>query len=40
MRLKETIDNDHQILGMYLGGDLFDKWSFVRLKLSHQTTLD
>ena len=25
MRLKETIDNDHELLGLYLGDDLFDQ---------------
>jgi hypothetical protein len=41
MRLKETIDNDHQILGMYLGDDLFDKMvtDYTKAYPSNNTSL-
>lgn len=41
MRLKETIDNDHPILGMYLGDDLFDKMvnGYIKAYPSNYTSL-
>jgi len=40
-RLKEVIDNDHQMLGLYLGDDLFDKMAteYVRDFPSNYTSL-
>lgn len=41
MRFKETIDNDHQILGMYLGDDLFDQMvsGYIKAYPSNNTSL-
>jgi len=41
VRLKEVIDNDHPILGQYLGDDLFDKMvsSYLHLHPSNYTSL-
>jgi hypothetical protein len=41
MRLKETIDNDHELLGMYLGDDLFDQMvsGYVKTYPSNNTSL-
>jgi hypothetical protein len=41
MRLKETIDNDHKILGMYLGDDLFDQMvsGYIKAYPSNNTSL-
>jgi hypothetical protein len=40
-RLKETIDNDHQILGLYLGDDLFDQMvsGYIQAYPSQSTSL-
>ena len=41
MRLKETIENDHQMLGMYLGDDLFEQMvsGYVTAYPSNKTSL-
>ncbi|UUO25389.1 DUF2063 domain-containing protein [Colwellia sp. M166] len=41
MRLKETIDNDHQMLGMYLGDDLFEQMvsGYITAYPSNNTSL-
>lgn len=41
MRLKETIDNDHELLGMYLGDDLFDQMvsGYIKAYPSNNTSL-
>ena len=41
MRLKETIDNDHELLGMYLGDDLFDQMvdGYIKTYPSNNTSL-
>jgi hypothetical protein len=41
MRLKETIENDHQILGMYLGDNLFDQMvdGYIKAFPSNKTSL-
>lgn len=41
MRLKETIDNDHQLLGLYLGDDLFDQMvsGYIKAYPSNNTSL-
>lgn len=41
MRLKETIDNDHQLLGMYLGDDLFEQMviGYIKAYPSNNTSL-
>ena len=41
MRLKETIDNDHPLLGMYLGDDLFDQMvsGYIKAYPSNNTSL-
>lgn len=40
-RLKETIDNDHQMLGLYLGDDLFDEMvsGYIHAYPSQSTSL-
>ncbi|WP_143764412.1 HvfC/BufC N-terminal domain-containing protein [Cognaticolwellia mytili] len=41
MRLKETIDNDHEQLGIYLGDDLFDQMvdGYIKAYPSNNTSL-
>lgn len=41
MRLKETIDNDHQCLGLYLGDDLFEQMvsGYIKASPSNNTSL-
>jgi len=41
MRLQETIDNDHQILGLYLGDDLFEQMvsGYIKAYPSNNTSL-
>lgn len=41
MRLKETIDNDHELLGLYLGDDLFDQMveGYINAYPSNKTSL-
>lgn len=41
MRLKETIENDHQQLGIYLGDDLFDQMvaGYIKAYPSNNTSL-
>lgn len=41
LRLKDAIENDHEILGLYLGDDLFDLMAagYIQSRPSHYTSL-
>ena len=41
LRLKDAIENDHEILGLYLGDDLFDLMAagYIQCRPSHYTSL-